>query len=315
MSDRLAVMNDGEIEQIGTPKETYEEPASAYVADFLGVANLLPATVNGSQVESWSTAPSTPPTRSASAVNAPSSFAPSACCSSPLGSGQVEAVPAVVEQRVYVGAVTQVLLRLGEHKLQALVANDGSPLCGAEGETVDAYLRRTRSACSPTDTAAISRPRRGCRVWASSPPPWRARMLSHDQCGECRPCGEREDQHDRRECVERRRRRGAPAGVDLHRHGLARRAGRQERRDHEVVDRSGEHHHHTGEDGRTEQRQQHQSHGLQAVGAEVARRLFVLRADRRQPTADDHDDVRDAERDVPEQLSREPARARPCRPG
>ena len=42
MSDRLAVMNDGEIEQIGTPKETYEEPASAYVADFLGVANLLP---------------------------------------------------------------------------------------------------------------------------------------------------------------------------------------------------------------------------------------------------------------------------------
>ena len=46
MSDRLAVMNEGEIEQIGTPKETYEEPASAYVADFLGVANLLPATVS-----------------------------------------------------------------------------------------------------------------------------------------------------------------------------------------------------------------------------------------------------------------------------
>ena len=42
MSDRMAVMNEGEIEQIGTPKETYEEPASAYVADFLGVANLLP---------------------------------------------------------------------------------------------------------------------------------------------------------------------------------------------------------------------------------------------------------------------------------
>ena len=59
---------------------------------------------------------------------------------SPLGSGQVEAVPAVVEQRIYVGAVTQVLLRLGEHKLQALIANDGSPMCGAEGETVDAYL-------------------------------------------------------------------------------------------------------------------------------------------------------------------------------
>jgi ABC-type Fe3+/spermidine/putrescine transport system ATPase subunit len=59
---------------------------------------------------------------------------------SPLGSGQIDAVPAVVEQRIYVGAVTQVMLRLGEHKLQALVANDGSPTCGVEGETVDAYL-------------------------------------------------------------------------------------------------------------------------------------------------------------------------------
>ena len=59
---------------------------------------------------------------------------------SPLGSGQVEAVPAVVEQRIYVGSVTQVLLRLGEHRLQALITNDGSPMCGAEGETVDAYL-------------------------------------------------------------------------------------------------------------------------------------------------------------------------------
>jgi ABC-type Fe3+/spermidine/putrescine transport system ATPase subunit len=59
---------------------------------------------------------------------------------SPLGTGQPEAVPAVVEQRVYIGAVTQVLMRLGEHKLQALIANDGSPMCGEEGETVDAYF-------------------------------------------------------------------------------------------------------------------------------------------------------------------------------
>ena len=65
---------------------------------------------------------------------------PRTCAARALGSGQVEAVPVVVEQLVYVGAVTQVLLRLGEHKLQALVANDGSPMCGAEGETVDAYL-------------------------------------------------------------------------------------------------------------------------------------------------------------------------------
>ena len=37
MSDRLAVMSNGRVEQVGTPSEVYEEPATAYVADFLGV--------------------------------------------------------------------------------------------------------------------------------------------------------------------------------------------------------------------------------------------------------------------------------------
>src|SRR5438093_6100156 len=41
MSDRLAVMADGHVEQVGTPAEVYQEPCSAYVADFLGVSNLL----------------------------------------------------------------------------------------------------------------------------------------------------------------------------------------------------------------------------------------------------------------------------------
>ena len=43
MCDRLAVMDDGQVEQVGTPEEVYEQPATAYVADFLGVANLLDA--------------------------------------------------------------------------------------------------------------------------------------------------------------------------------------------------------------------------------------------------------------------------------
>ncbi|MDZ5813233.1 TOBE domain-containing protein [Halorubrum sp. AD140] len=45
MSDRLAVMNDGQIEQIGTPKEIYREPATAFVADFIGDTNLLDGVV------------------------------------------------------------------------------------------------------------------------------------------------------------------------------------------------------------------------------------------------------------------------------
>ena len=45
MSDRLAVMNDGEIEQVGTPKEIYREPVTAFVADFIGDTNLLDGVV------------------------------------------------------------------------------------------------------------------------------------------------------------------------------------------------------------------------------------------------------------------------------
>ncbi len=47
MSDRLAVMNEGEIEQIGTPEDIYERPKTPFVADFIGVSNLLEARVVG----------------------------------------------------------------------------------------------------------------------------------------------------------------------------------------------------------------------------------------------------------------------------
>lgn len=41
MSDRIAVFNEGRIEQIGTPKEVYEQPLTKFVASFLGVSNLF----------------------------------------------------------------------------------------------------------------------------------------------------------------------------------------------------------------------------------------------------------------------------------
>src|SRR6187431_808337 len=47
MSDRIAVMSQGRVEQVGQPKEIYEEPATAYVADFLGVSNLMDAKAGG----------------------------------------------------------------------------------------------------------------------------------------------------------------------------------------------------------------------------------------------------------------------------
>ena len=47
MSDRIAVMNGGRVDQVGTPLEVYESPATLFVADFLGVANVMRAEALG----------------------------------------------------------------------------------------------------------------------------------------------------------------------------------------------------------------------------------------------------------------------------
>jgi spermidine/putrescine transport system ATP-binding protein len=47
MSDRIAVMNAGRFEQLGDPEQLYERPTTRFVAGFLGVSNLLPATTDG----------------------------------------------------------------------------------------------------------------------------------------------------------------------------------------------------------------------------------------------------------------------------
>jgi spermidine/putrescine transport system ATP-binding protein len=53
MADRIAVMNEGAIEQLGSPQEIYRRPASRFVADFIGEANFLPVTVEGSTAVLW----------------------------------------------------------------------------------------------------------------------------------------------------------------------------------------------------------------------------------------------------------------------
>ena len=47
MSDTIVVMNDGVIQQIGTPKDIYNEPKNAFVADFIGESNILSGTIVG----------------------------------------------------------------------------------------------------------------------------------------------------------------------------------------------------------------------------------------------------------------------------
>src|SRR5262245_34175341 len=47
MSDRIAVMNNGRVEQAGPPQAVYDEPETLFVADFLGVSNLITAEAGG----------------------------------------------------------------------------------------------------------------------------------------------------------------------------------------------------------------------------------------------------------------------------
>jgi ABC-type Fe3+/spermidine/putrescine transport system ATPase subunit len=51
IADRVVLMRDGRVVQIGTPEEVYRQPATAWVARFLGLTNLLPAKIMASEVE------------------------------------------------------------------------------------------------------------------------------------------------------------------------------------------------------------------------------------------------------------------------
>jgi putative spermidine/putrescine transport system ATP-binding protein len=51
LADRVGVMSAGRLEQVGAPAEVYQRPASAFVADFVGMSNRLPGRVTGGTVE------------------------------------------------------------------------------------------------------------------------------------------------------------------------------------------------------------------------------------------------------------------------
>jgi spermidine/putrescine transport system ATP-binding protein len=147
MSDRLAVMNAGRIAQIGTPQEVYESPADAYVADFLGAANLLSVSVServqggastlslGELVLSTSNEVPTAPGDTAQAVIRPERVRVEA-----HGSSGANRVPALVDRVVYLGAATQVMLRLATgESVQAVVANEDAT-GWSQGTPVHVYL-------------------------------------------------------------------------------------------------------------------------------------------------------------------------------
>lgn len=136
MSDRLAVMRAGEIDQIGTPREVYDSPATAYVADFLGIANLLPATVAEDGRVRIGEAVLHADTRDVQG-ECTVLVRPERVRLVDVSAG---ALRATVEQVVFAGPVTHVHLAVGDRSLQAVVPNDGAELVARAGEAVGVDL-------------------------------------------------------------------------------------------------------------------------------------------------------------------------------
>lgn len=171
MSDRLAVMNRGTVEQVGRPKDVYEEPRTAYVADFLGVSNLMPATVSGpsgdgarvklGDFELESVAGDTSVRGQATVT-----IRPERVLLERQDTGGTNRIPGVVERTVYLGATLQVHVKLASQARITVLAThqgDEAPPELSPGTAVTCYLPagalrilRPSSAAETTDAQSAN---------------------------------------------------------------------------------------------------------------------------------------------------------------
>ena len=142
MSDRLAVMSRGRVEQLGTPREVYEHPETTFVADFLGVSNLMRARVLGDgrvDVGGVTLSATSADPRRAGVVRL--TIRPERVRIEPPATDGENRVPATIDRFVYLGSTTQVFVALpGGDRVQALVANSGDVEEYDVGAAVTAHL-------------------------------------------------------------------------------------------------------------------------------------------------------------------------------
>jgi iron(III) transport system ATP-binding protein len=144
LSDRIAVMRAGEIEQLGGPREIYEAPATRFVADFIGRATFLPGTAAAAgdgQVEvdllgRRLRMPSAAPLKQGDAVEV--MVRPEAV---EVGQDGPEGIPATVAQSNFVGGLAQYMLRAGEHAIVVTVPTEPGSTLLEQGTSVRLRLR------------------------------------------------------------------------------------------------------------------------------------------------------------------------------
>ena len=146
MSDRIAVMSGGHVEQIASPEQMYEEPETVFVADFLGVSNLMRVHAEGAD---------------GGACRAKlGDFALRAGCGEiehqgethvvirpervviePYEASGANRVPGMIERVVYHGASEQLVVRLATGDVvQALFVRDGNSHDWSQGTPVQVHL-------------------------------------------------------------------------------------------------------------------------------------------------------------------------------
>jgi spermidine/putrescine transport system ATP-binding protein len=132
MSDRIAVMNRGRVEQIGVPEDVYERPATTFVAGFIGVSNLMPALVAGAGEVKLDQGPVvraqtdgfTAGERCHAVVRPEKLQIEPLDDAAPPGANGLPRVEGVVESSIYLGTATQIVVDLGEGvRMTVLVPN------------------------------------------------------------------------------------------------------------------------------------------------------------------------------------------------
>ncbi|TFH88014.1 ABC transporter ATP-binding protein [Billgrantia azerbaijanica] len=125
MSDRIAVLNGGLIQQVGPPREVYEHPVNAFVARFMGHDNLYPVTGRcGDRL----TTPLGELTAEAAGSGALLLIRPETLDLLPGDGAGTNHLPARVVERLYRGSHAEYRLAVGESTLQATVNNRGRHL-------------------------------------------------------------------------------------------------------------------------------------------------------------------------------------------
>jgi spermidine/putrescine transport system ATP-binding protein len=146
MSDRIAVMNDGRIEQAGSPREVYEEPHTVFVADFLGVSNLLAAEALGRDGDGCMLRIADQKFRAekgevAARGDSKAMIRPERITVEKHGAHGDNRLPGMVERSVFLGGAYEVHVRvLGGELLRLTVTNEGNSLGLEQGTPVTLYL-------------------------------------------------------------------------------------------------------------------------------------------------------------------------------